>query len=156
MLADTGWWCMESSLIFLVHRLRLRIDQPIHGIVRMRMAITVVIVGNITSHARASPCAPSLAFVVTRERIPAGEATPAFGTDMRPFAGVQLGVPFQIMQAPETRLTGLANIRLLLTVGEQMAFEVMMPGKLGRTVWTLMLLGSRGTLSRTATKPRPR
>lgn len=153
MLADTGR--IESPLIFLMHRLRFRIDQPIHGILRMPMAIAVVIVGNITSHARASPSAPTLAFVVTCERIPSGEATATFRTYMRPLAGMQLGVPFQIMQSPEARLTGLADIRLLLAVGEQMTFEVMMPGKLGRTVRTPVFFGPRGTLPSTATKTGP-
>lgn len=116
------------------------------------MAITVVIVGHITPHARASPRASPLTFVVTRERIPTGEATATFRTDMRSFASMQFGVPFQIMQSSETRLAGLANIWLLLAVGKQVTFEVVVPGELGRAVGTLMFLGAGRPLAGTAAK----
>lgn len=53
----------------------------------------------------------------------------------------------QIVESAEAGLTGLTNIGFFLAVREQVALEVMMPGKFGRTVRTTVFLSSWGTLT---------
>ena len=149
MLSDT--WRMEPPFIFLMHRFRLRIDQPIHRILGVTMStITILIIRDVATHARPSTGASALTLIVARECIPACEPTPTFRTDMRPLSGMKLGVPFQIVKSPEARLAGLADIRLFLAVSEQMTLQIMMPRKLGSTVRTTVFLGPRRTLTTAA------
>lgn len=53
---------------------------------------------------------------------------------------MQFGVAFQIMQSTEARLAGLANERLLLAMGEKMAFQVVLASELGGAVRAAMFL----------------
>lgn len=140
---------IESSFLFLIHAFWFRINESVHGILRVSMSgpVTVLILGGETPHAGPPTGTSTLTLVVTCECIPSGKTTSAFGADMWPLSCMKLGVPFQIVEPPEARLTRLADIRLLLAVGEQMTFEVMMPGELGRTVGAAVLLGPWGALT---------
>ena len=60
------------------------------------------------------------------------------------FARVQLGVSLQVMESAEARLARLALVRLLLTVGEEMALEIVLPSKLGCAVRAAVLFRRRG------------
>jgi len=55
---------------------------------------------------------------------------------------MELSVSLQIVESPEARLAGLADVRFLLAVCEQMALEVMMPSEFSRAVRATVFLGS--------------
>ena len=107
----------EASLVFLVHALRLCVHKPIHGVVRM-VTVSVLIIWCKASHASPPAGASTLSLVVSRERIAASKPSSALGADMWSFAGMELSVSFQVVESAETRLAGLADKRLLLTVSE--------------------------------------
>jgi hypothetical protein len=107
----------KASLVFLVHALRLGIHEPIHGVVGM-VAVPILIIRCKAPHARPSAGTSTLSLVVSRKRITASETSSAFGADMWSLTGVELGVSFQVVESAETRLAGLADKRLLLTVSE--------------------------------------
>ena len=49
------------------------------------------------------------------------------------------------MQTAEARLAGGTDVGFLLTVRQQVTLEVMVTSKLGRTVWTFVLLAGWGS-----------
>lgn len=65
---------------------------------------------------------------------------------MGPFASVQFGMSFQVMEAAKPRIAGLAHIWLLVTVSEEMALEIVVSGEFRRAVGTsvLFIRGLRG------------
>lgn len=114
MLADARH---KASLVFLIHALRLCVYQPIHGVVRM-VPVSVLVIRCKAPHARPPTGTSTLPLVVSRKGIAASKTSSALGTDMRPFTGVKLRVSFQVVESAETRLAGLTDKRLFLTVRE--------------------------------------
>jgi hypothetical protein len=100
----------------------------------------------VSTKAGSAAGTPSRALVVPRERVPTREAPAALVARMWPLSGVQFGVALQIVQSPEARLAGLTHIRLLLTVSQQMALEVMVSRKVRRAVRALVSLVGRRRL----------
>lgn len=141
MSSDTGH---EPPLILLVHALRFCIHKSLHSVFggTMSSSIAIFFVGSKTSHTRPSTGTSTLALVVARKRIPSSKTAPTFWTNMRPLPSMEFSVSLQIVESPEARLAGLTDIRFFLTVCEQMALEVMMPGKFGRAVRATVFLCS--------------
>lgn len=131
----------------------LFIFEAVHGVVAAVAAVitavvlttvvvvVLVLVAVATSETRLAVRAAPWAFVVTREGVSSSKLPSTFGTRVRPLAGVELGVSLQVMETPKASLAGLADVWLFLAVGEQMAFEVVVPGEIGGTVWTLVTFG---------------
>lgn len=136
MFADAGH--VQPSLLFLIHPLGFCVHQPIHGIFAAASAarVTILFFTSIAAHTGPASCASSLAFVMPRQSITTSEPPPALGADVRSLTRVELGVPLQVVQAPEPGATGLTDVRLFLAVGEKMAFQIVMPRELGGTEWT--------------------
>lgn len=129
---------IESSLFFSIHCLRLRIDQAIHTIVVV--TIPIFIIGRKTSHASSSTRTSALTFVVSRKRVASSKAPPTLGAEMRSFAGMQLGMSFQVVQSAEPRLAGLTDKWLFLAMGEEMALEVVLASEFGSAIGASMFL----------------
>jgi hypothetical protein len=97
-----------------------------------------------TSHACSPTSASALTLVVSRECVTTSKSSPAFGTGVWAFASVQLSVSLQVMESAKAGLAGLANERLFLTVGEEMALEIVLPSKLGCAVGAAVFFRRRG------------
>lgn len=77
------------------------------------------------------------------QRIATGESSTTFVTSVRPFTRVKFSMALEIVQSPEPRLTGLANVWFLLAVRQQVTLQVVVARKVCRAVWTLVsLIGS--------------
>lgn len=68
---------------------------------------------------------------------------------MGPLPSVKLGVSFQIVQTAKARITGVTTVRLLLAMGEEVAFQVVMPSEISIAVRAFVSLagGRPGTVS---------
>jgi hypothetical protein len=141
MSSDTGH---EPPLFLLVHALRFCIHKSLHRVFggTMSSSIAIFFIGSKTSHTRPSAGTSTLALVVARKRIPSSKTAPTFWTNMWPLSRMKLSVSLQIVESPEARLAGLADVRFFLAVCEQMALEVMMPSKFGRAVRATVFLCS--------------
>lgn len=80
---------------------------------------------------------------MTSQGITTRKASSTFVADMRSFASVQFCVAFEIMQPPKAGLTSLADIWFFLTVGKQVTFEIVVTGKVSRTIRALVPFGRR-------------
>jgi hypothetical protein len=146
MFPDAGH--AHSSLVFFIHAFRFGIHESIHGVLLwtsggFSASFSIVIFAGIAPHAGAAAGATALAFVVACQGIAPSESAPALGADMRPLAGMEFRVSLQIVEPAEPGLARLTHVWLLLAVGQQVAFEVMMPRKLGGTERTSVLLRGR-------------
>jgi hypothetical protein len=144
VLLDAGHG--QPPLVLLIHPLRLRIHQAVHGVIAMCHPVAIFILRRIASQARSSAGAPALAFVVARKSIATGESTPALGADMGPLSRMEFRVSLEIVQSPEARLASLTDVWLLLAVGKKVAFQIVMPRELGGAIRAAMLLRPGGSL----------
>lgn len=134
----------ESSLVFLIHALRLCcVHQTIHVVSTSSTTVAIFIICGEAAHAGASTCAACLSLVVPSKRVTPSKATSTSRANVRSLPGVKLCVTLQIMKSSETRLAGLTHKRLFLAMGEQMALEIMLPREFGRTVGASVFLRGR-------------
>lgn len=92
----------------------------------------------VSTKARAPSRATAWSLVMACQSVATCKAPSTFIACMRPFSGVEFGVAFEVVETAEARLAGLTDVWLLLTVGEQVALEVVVSSKVGGTVWTLV------------------
>jgi hypothetical protein len=104
----------------------------------------VIIIFSKTAHTGSSSSASTRAFVVAGQGIASCELAATFRTYVRSLASVELGMSFEIVEASEPGLAGGAYVWLFLRVGQKVALEIMMTGKLGCAVWASVLLAGRG------------
>lgn len=133
---------VQSPFLFFIHPLRFGIHETIHGVLASpRPHVSIFIFPHEASHTCSPPSTSSLAFVMTSQGISSGKSPTTFGTNVGSFASMQFGVPFQVMEPPESGLASLADVRFLLAVRKKMALEVVVSRELGRAVGTSMLFG---------------
>ena len=63
---------------------------------------------------------------------------------MRPLSRVEFRVPLQVVQSAKARVARLTQIRLLVTVGEQVTLEIVVPRELRGAVRTFVLFRGGG------------
>lgn len=102
-------------------------------------AVTVAIVV-IPAEAGSSSRTTSWAFVVSCQRITSRKFPPTLIAGMRPFSRMQFGVTLEVVQAAESRLACLTDVRLFLTVRQQMALQVVMPREVRGAIWAFVSL----------------
>jgi len=135
--------CLRASVI-LIHSVGFTIHNTLHRLVSFKIVITTK-----TTHAGSSASTATGSFVVTRQSVASGEFAAAFGAYMWSFSSVQLGMALEIVETSESRLTGGANVRFFLAMSQQMALQIVVPGKFGCAIWTSVLFagGRSCTLS---------
>ena len=77
---------------------------------------------------------------MSRKRVTSRKASTTLIARVRSLSGMQLGVALEVVQATEARLASLTHIRLLLTVGQQVAFEIVVSRKVRGAIWTFVSL----------------
>jgi hypothetical protein len=137
-LTTNAWHTLPftGGLIF-VHGFGLTIDEAFH-----RFVVYAIIVFVTPKTVGAAPATSTTArtFIVSSQGISPSEFATTFGADMWPFARVKFSVALQVMQPTEAGLACLTHVRLFVTVGEEVAFEIVVSRELGSAIWATMLL----------------
>jgi hypothetical protein len=138
---DLEHWRVEPAggclaRFFLVHIFRLAIHKALH---RFVVSSVVFFVRTETASAVSATGTSTRTFIVPSQSVPAGELSATFGADMGPLASVKLSVALQIVQSAEARLARLTDVRLFMTMGQKVAFQIVMSCELGGTIRTTML-----------------
>lgn len=133
-LTDSSVVCVQHfALVTHVITLIVVIFQSVHGVISTVISI-------ILAKARLSIRTSARAFIVPSQSVATCEFPATFRACMGFFACMEFGVPLQIVQSSETERTSLTHVRLLLTVREKVAFQVVVPRKIGRAVRTFVTL----------------
>jgi hypothetical protein len=77
---------------------------------------------------------------VSGQRVAASEPAATFGTGVWSFTSVEFRVAFQIMQTAEACLARRTLVRLFLTVGQEVAFKIVVSSKVRGAIWAFVAL----------------
>lgn len=130
MLAFTIWFAYASTL-FVVPFIIVILD-AFHAAVVAKFVVA--------AEARPSASTSTRSFIMSGERVSTCKTPSTLVARVWPFACVKLCVAFEVVQSAKPRLAGLTNVRLFLTVGQQVAFEVVVASKIRGAVRALVSL----------------
>jgi len=130
------------NLVFVGVRGAIRVHNPVHS-----PLITIpcvrpfeIVVSAKATHTCPSPSTATLTFTMPSKCVTTSKFPITLWADVRAFPSVQFHMAFQVVKPTKSHRTCLANVRLFLTMGQEMTLEIVMSCELGFTIGALMFL----------------
>lgn len=138
----------ESTAIFFRHlvfvgvRSAICVHNPVHSPLITIPCIRPlkIVVSAKATHTSPSPSAATLTFTVPSKSVTTSKFPITLWADVRALPSVQFHMALQVVQPTKSHRTCLANIRLFLTMSQEMTLEIVMSCELGFTIRALMFL----------------